>query len=289
MDLLETRELRYFVTVADELHFGRAAQRLMIAQPALSRAIQRIEGRLGVALFTRSSRNVELTAAGRALLDSGRHALRAVELAAQEAQRAGEHEPLRLVLKPGGDANLLSDILAAHAACTDAQQVDILFSGGTDRADYLRDGRADIALLYVPFDDVSGITYETLRVEDRVAVLPMSHRLARRSEIHRADLDGETFPRWVGLPETETGTGPRISDVTELIPLVTIGRMIAVLPRSLITPQPAGLVCIPVCDAEPSRIVIARLTRDSRHSVDHFMQAAVHAVHALAPAKAAQR
>ena len=75
---LETRDLEYFLAVADELHFGRAAVRLSIAQPALSKAIRRIEHRLGVPLFVRSSRHVELTEPGKALQEHGRHALNAV-------------------------------------------------------------------------------------------------------------------------------------------------------------------------------------------------------------------
>src|SRR5580698_7746854 len=111
MTELETRELEYFIAVADELHFGRAAVRLSIAQPALSKAIRRIETRLGVPLFVRSSRHVELTAAGEALQEHGRHALNAVSAAAQSARRAADSQArLRLVLKPGGDAGLLSGI-----------------------------------------------------------------------------------------------------------------------------------------------------------------------------------
>src|ERR1700744_6313190 len=101
---LETRELEYFMAVAEELHFGRAAVRLSIAQPALSKAIQRVESRLGVPLLVRSSRHVSLTPAGDALLHHGRHALNAVSAAAQAARQAADKQArLRLVLKPGGD------------------------------------------------------------------------------------------------------------------------------------------------------------------------------------------
>jgi hypothetical protein len=72
--------------------------------------------------------------------------------------------------RPGGEANLLSGILAAYAARPGALPVDILFSGSTDRTDYLHDGRADAGLLYVPFDDLTGLAAETLQAEDRVAV-----------------------------------------------------------------------------------------------------------------------
>lgn len=89
---LETRELEYFVAVAEELHFGRAATRLAIAQPALSKAVRRLESRLGTTLLHRSSRQVALTPAGEALLTHGRHALNAVGAAAEKARRAGDRQ-----------------------------------------------------------------------------------------------------------------------------------------------------------------------------------------------------
>ncbi|MGW5116653.1 LysR family transcriptional regulator [Streptomyces noursei] len=272
MDLLEIRELRYFVAVAEELHFGRAAARLSIAQPALSKSIQRIESRLRVQLFDRTSRSVALTPAGAALLEHGRHALNAMTIAVQNAQRAAGDEPLRFVIKPGGDANLLSGILAAYAQHPCARQVDILFSGATDRTDHLRDGRADAALLYAPFDDLTGFAAETLHVEDRVAVLPEGHRLAARDSIDPAELDDEVFPRWPGVPDA--GNGPEIADGAALVALVRIGRVVAVVPRSLITPAPPGIVCVPVPNAGPSRIVIARREHDHRNHVTALVTAA---------------
>jgi DNA-binding transcriptional LysR family regulator len=92
MDLPETRELLHFVAVAEELHFGRAAQRLGITQPPLSRTVKRLERRLGTVLFTRTSRHVALTSAGVALLDGARAALQAMTAAAHRAQRAGQPE-----------------------------------------------------------------------------------------------------------------------------------------------------------------------------------------------------
>jgi DNA-binding transcriptional LysR family regulator len=275
MEALELRELRYFVAVAEELHFGRAAQRLRIAQPALSKAVQRIEARLGVRLFSRTSRSVTLTPAGVALLEHGRHALDAMAVAVQSAQRAEKLEDhLRLVIKPGGDAGLLSGILGSYSAHPDARQVDILFSGGTDRSDILRDGRADAGLLYAPFDDLSGLAAETLLVEERVAFLPEWHELAGRQEIRTEDLRGETFPRWAGV-DSEGAGGPELADLAELIPLVRLGRAVAVLPRSLVTPPPAGTRCVPVIDTEPSSLVIARKEHDHRASVAALIDAAV--------------
>lgn len=277
---LETRELEYFVAVAEELHFGRAAVRLSIAQPALSKAIQRIEAHLGVPLLVRSSRHVSLTPAGDALLHHGRHALNAVSAAAQAARQAGDAH-LRLVLKAGGDASLLSGILAAYAERPGARQVDILFGGATDRVEYLRDGRADVALLYAPFDDLTGLAHETLLTEGRVAILPRAHRLANRTKLRLAELQHETLPRWKGVPESwagpESGDGPEVTDVSQMIHMITLGRTIAMLPRSLVDPVPPGLVCVPVADAIPSRLVIAWSQRNERPLVTAFVEAAVSA------------
>ena len=271
---LETRELGYFVAVAEELHFGHAAARLSIAQPALSKAIRRIESRLGVTLLLRSSRNVSLTPAGEALLHHGRHALNAVAAAAESARKAADpRSHLRLVIKPGGDANMLSRILARYARLPDARQVDILFGGNTDRAGYLRDGRADVALLYAPFDDLTGLVHETIHVEGRVAVLPPDHRLAGCTEVRLADLEGETMPRWKDVHDG--GTGPEIGDVPQLVQMVILGRTIAMLPRSFVDPAPAGLVCLPVTDAPASRLVVARSELDRRPLVAAFVEAAV--------------
>ncbi|WP_055564268.1 LysR family transcriptional regulator [Streptomyces atriruber] len=272
---LETRELEYFVALADELHFGRAAVRLSIAQPALSKAIRRIESRLGVPLFIRSSRHVELTPAGEALREHGRHALNAVSAAVRHARRAGEaHDHLRLVLKPGGDAGLLSGILAEYARRPDARRVDILFSGPADRADFLHDGRADVGLLYAPFDDLDGLAHETLHAEDRVAIVPCGHRLAGHASVRMSDLAGEALPRWKGVPGGD-GTGPEVADVTQMLHMITVSRMVGVLPRSLVEPVPQGLACVPVTDAPPSRLVLAWNERDRRPLVAAFVAAAV--------------
>ena len=272
---LETRELEYFIAVADELHFGRAAVRLSIAQPALSKAIQRIESRLGVQLFVRSSRHVQLTPAGTVLREHGRHALNAVDAAVRNARHAADTQArLRLVLKPGGDAGLLSGMLAEYSHQPDARQVDILFSGPADRADFLHDGRADVGLLYAPFDDLEGLAHETLHVEDRVVIVPEGHRLAGRAEARLSDLKGETLPGWEGIPGGD-GTGPRVDDVLQMFHMIEVGRMIAVLPRSLVEPVPAGLVCVPVTDAPPSRLVLAWKEQDRRPLVASFVAAAL--------------
>jgi DNA-binding transcriptional LysR family regulator len=271
---LETREIEFFVAVAEELTFRRAAERLLIAQPALSKAISRLESRLGVRLLDRDSKRVCLTAAGEALLSHGRLALSAVTLAARSAQQAARPDPrLRLVMKPGGDANLLSGILAAYAREPGAREVDVLFGGVSDRIEFLRDGRADIALLYTPLDDLTGLRHATLLTEERVAVLPRGHRLARRRRLRLADLQGETMPRWQGLDEA--GEGPEVADMSQLTHLITLGRAIALLPPSALGPPHPDLIRVPVTDAPPSSLVLAWPGAGSSPAVGAFARCAV--------------
>src|SRR5690242_2904625 len=157
MDDVETRELRYFVTVAEDLHFGRAAQRLGIAQPPLSRAIRQLERRLGVALLERTSRTVALTEAGAVLLREGQAALDAVDAADRRTRRAAAGQPgLVLVAKAGASSELLSKLLDAYAAEPDAIAVELLLCGPGEQERLLRDGRADVALLHRPFDSTAG-------------------------------------------------------------------------------------------------------------------------------------
>lgn len=273
MNDVELRDIRYFVAVAEALHFGRAAEALHIAQPALTKAIQRVEKHLGVELFVRTSRSVALTTAGEVFLEHGRLALSAVVVAVDAARRASAEAPIRLAMKPGGDAGLLSTLLEEYANHPGARQVDIMFHPGAERAALLRDGRADAALIYTPFESTDGLMVTTLHVEDRVAVLPVGHRLAHRGGVTLNQLAGETFPRWSGHHEDSSG-GPVISDVAELMPLVRLGRVVAVLPRSLVGIAAEGTVCVSVSDAPPSAIVLACRMDDARGQLRALMDAA---------------
>lgn len=274
---IETRELEYFVAVAEELHFGRAADRLSIAQPALSKAIRRIELRLGEQLLERTSRHVALTPSGLALRDHGRSALEAVNLAVCSARRAAEVDvPLRLVVKPDGDVDLLPGILDQYATRSKTREVEILFGTIADRGRRLREGRADLAILYVPLDDLTGLGYRPLLTLEPVAVVAREHRLARRAAIAMSDLQGEILPRWQGLDED--GDGPEVADAAQLAHLVGLGRCVAVLPRSAIGSAGPGIVCVPILDAEPTTIVLAWLETSASDSVLEFVDAAVEAV-----------
>ncbi|NJP96963.1 LysR family transcriptional regulator [Nonomuraea sp. FMUSA5-5] len=138
---MDSRELAYFVAVAEERNFTRAADRLGIAQPPLSRTIQRLERRLGVRLLERTSRHVSLTRAGEVLLKEGRKALDGLAAAERLAQRAGR--ALTVVTKPGGDAGLLGPLLDRFAAHPDAVEVEVLICGIGEEQALLRGGTAD--------------------------------------------------------------------------------------------------------------------------------------------------
>ncbi|MBP2324549.1 DNA-binding transcriptional LysR family regulator [Kibdelosporangium banguiense] len=271
MDGLETRELKYFVAIAEELHFGRAAERLGIAQPPLSRAIKQLEQRLGVMLIERTSRHNTLTPAGEVLLHEARKALEAVAAAARRTQRAGHEQPrLVLVMKAASDGGILQDILDTYAAEPDSIPVQLRVCGVGGQAAVLRDGRADVALLHLPWDDISGFDTEELLVEGAVAVLPAWHRLAGRTSLCMADLEGETLPRWPGKP----GTGPEVEDSGQLMQLIAVGQAVAVLPSSAWQHLRRDLVAVPVLDGPITTVLIAWPERSRSRAVAAFVRVA---------------
>jgi len=262
---VETRELRYFVAVAEELHFGRAAQRIGIAQPPLSRAIRRLERRLGVTLFDRTSRTVTLTEPGSVLLREGRAALDAVDAADRRTRRAAlaatGHPGLILVTKAGASGELLAKLLDAYAAEPGAVAVDVLLCGVGEQERLLRDGRADVALLHLPFDSTAGFDVEEMSTERQVVVLPAAHPLTTRTELRTADLvalAGLPMPRWPRRDGSyPDGPGPEARDVTQLYQLIALGRACAVLPESARAHLRDDLVAVPVVDAPTVTTVIA--------------------------------
>jgi DNA-binding transcriptional LysR family regulator len=262
---METRELRYFIAVAEELHFGRAAQRLGIAQPPLSRAIRQLERRLGVALLERTSRTVTLTEAGSVLLREGRAALDAVDAADRRTRRAARtatgEAGLILATKAGASAELLAKLLDAYAAEPGSVTVDVLLCGVAEQEHLLRDGRADVALLHRPFDSVAGLDCEELLTEGQVLILPAGHPLTTRSHLHLADatdLPGLPMPRWPGRDGVyPDGAGPEAGDQVALFQLIALSRASAILPESCRTHLRRDLVAVPVLDAPQVTTVIA--------------------------------
>jgi DNA-binding transcriptional LysR family regulator len=262
---METRELRYFVAVAEELHFGRAAQRLGIAQPPLSRAISQLERRLGVTLLARTSRSVALTEAGSVLLREGRAALDAVDAAGRRTRRAAlatSGDPgLVLVTKAGASSELLAKLLDAYAAEPGAVMVDVVLCGIAEQEQQLRDGRADVALLHLPFDSTAGLDTEELCTEGQVAVLPAGHPLTTRAHLRMAEvaaLPGLPLPRWPGRDGTyPDGPGPQVRDHAQLLQMIALGRASAVIPESARSQLHHDVTAVPVLDAPRVTTVIA--------------------------------
>ena len=262
---METRELRYFVAVAEELHVGRAAQRLGMAQPPLSRAIAKLERRLGAELFIRGPRGVALTAAGQTLLTEGRAALAAVEAAERRTRRTVEATPGRpavvLTAKAGASTELMAKLLDAFAAEPDAVDVEVVLSPPGHQAPMLRDGRADVAILHRPFDDTSGFDVDTLAVEDQVLVLPSGHPVSSKASMTLAEatsIPDLPLPRWPHLDGTyPDGPGPELRDLAQVLQLVRLGRAAIVLPESASINLHGGLTMVPLSDAPRVTTVIA--------------------------------
>ena len=279
---METRELRYFVAVAEELHFGRAAQRLGIAQPPLSRAIQQLERRLGAALLDRADRAVTLTEAGSVLLEEGRAALDAIDAADRRTRRAALAATGRpgvvLVTKAGASSELLAKLLDAYAAEPDAAAVDVLLCGVGEQARLLRDGRADVGLLHRPFDSTAGLDTEELRTEGQVVALPAGHPLTARPHLRMADvaaLPGLPQPRWLGPDGAyPDGPGPQIRDITQLHQLIALGRASAVLPESSRVQLLGGVALVPLLDAPAVTTVIAWPPHSRSRAVAGLVRAA---------------
>ena len=280
MDRLETRELAYFLAVADDLHFGRAAARLGIAQPSLSKTIRQLERRLGVTLFERTSRAVALTEAGRVLRREARVALEAVSAAALRTRRAGTRDPrLILAMKPGGDAGLLPAILAAYERESGVLPVEVVF--GASPARMLREGQADAAILYAPPDELGGLDSETLLTEAPVAVLPVSHPLAQRASLEMADLAGEELHQKPADPGA-------MKSLSELMHLIALGRKVAVLPRVLTRPLRDDLITVPVTDLSPVDLLLAWPAHSTSLSVAALARATVDAIRSSAIARGHQ-
>src|SRR4051794_11524726 len=235
---LDLRKLRYFVAVADELNFGRAAETLMIAQPVLSRQIRAFEAELGVRLFVRDTRGTELTEHGRllyqeaeALLASAAAVRRRVAIAAR-----GESE-FTVGFMPG---LMVTSAVRAFQRTHPDVTIQVMRTSWDDQVRVLHDGRADVSYLRRPFDR-TGLATELLFSEPRVVVLPTDHELATASSVLMADLAGEhllqdpaAVPEWEAIAtEMRRRPGrarPPGRTVEEKLELVAVGNGIAILP-----------------------------------------------------------
>jgi DNA-binding transcriptional LysR family regulator len=197
VDLL--RHLRLFVTVAEELHFSRAADRLGMAQPPLSQAVRRLEKELGAELFDRAHRRIGLTAAGAVLLDEARELLAREERLRVLARRAGDGGlgTLRAGVPPDTTAAVLSALLAGCAERSPGLSVDLREATTEEQMRLLASGGLDVGLVHQPVD-VTGLRLGPEVSVDLGVVLPRTSPLARLSEVALGELSGHDlvlFPR----------------------------------------------------------------------------------------------
>ncbi|WP_017934444.1 LysR substrate-binding domain-containing protein [Nocardioides sp. Iso805N] len=187
---MDLRHLRYFVAVAEERHFGRAAERLHMAQPPLSQSIRQLESELGVTLLQRTTRRVDLTEAGRAYLERARGILGDVEGAADLARRVAAGSVGHLTIGCVGTATYSVLPTLSRRLSDELPGVDFAFRGEMlvpDQLTALHDGAIDVALLRPPVADLS-LAVEPLRNDRLMVAVPADHGLAARAEIRARDL-----------------------------------------------------------------------------------------------------
>jgi DNA-binding transcriptional LysR family regulator len=277
---MELRTLRYFVAVAEELHFGRAAARLHISQPPLSRAIKQLESDVGAVLLHRSATGVMLTPPGAALLDEARVLLEgAYRARVRVAAAAGAASITVGILGDSSDPGA-TRLAAAYRRQHPDVEVRIRETDLTDPTCGLRAGGVDIALTRGPFDQ-TGLTVHELRADPVGAVLRADDPLAHHDRLTLADLADR---RWFQFPEGtdpiwqsfwnggEPRDGPVVRAVQECLQAVLWNGTVGMTPIGHHPPK--ELVVIPLIDMPPSRVVAAWNTADTHPLIPSFVRIA---------------
>ncbi|GAA1986844.1 LysR family transcriptional regulator [Catenulispora subtropica] len=281
-------QLRAFVVLAEELHFGAAAARLGIAQPPLSQQIRRLEDRVGYPLFTRGPRGVALTPAGEALLPAARSTLTTLAEALVAARAVGEGRAgsLRIGFAASLGLTVLPTLLRRFRERFPDVRLQIQETTTAPQLAALRDRSLDVGLLREPGDDDPELAFRTVLTEPFVAVLPAGHLYAGRERVAVADLEDSPFvlpPRHVGprLHDqilglcTDAGFTARIAqhavEWQTVCALVEAGLGVAVAPASIARIRLEGVVFRPL-DADLRTRVAVGWHRD-RHGplVDHLL------------------
>lgn len=247
------------MAVAETLHFGRAAERLHIAQPPLSQQIRRLEDELGVRLFERSNRRVELTEAGRLFLVEARRTLAQAERAARIAVRAHRGELGRLVIgyMASAELSVFPRVLPAFRKRYPDVKLVLHILAPQEQLQRLRVGRLHVGIVRLPLSARAPALVPIWR-EPLVAVLPERHGLARRPTISLRALRAEpfvTFPRqhapgyydWLMAIVRRANVAPKLVQESEklqtIMSLVAMGRGVTLMPQSVTALARRGTVC----------------------------------------------
>ncbi|MGE7386229.1 LysR family transcriptional regulator [Streptomyces sp. NPDC004126] len=277
---MELRTLRYFVAVAEELHFGRAAARLHISQPPLSRAVKRLEADTGALLFTRSPTGVTLTPVGAVLLHEARALLdHADRVRARVSAAAGTATLTVGILGDGTDPGM-SRLAAAYRRTRPGIDIRIRDTDLTDPTCGLRAGLVDVALTRAPFDETA-LTVRALRTDPVGVVLRADDPLARRPRLRLAELSDRrwfrfppgTDPLWQSYWNGGTPReGPVVRAVQECLHAVLWNGTVGLAPLG--HDLPAELAAVPLADMAPSRVVAVCNAGDSNPLIRSFIETA---------------
>lgn len=281
---VDSRLLRSFLAVAEEGSLVRAAERVFVSQPALTKQIRQLENRLGVRLFTRSRTGMALTDAGRELARRAPEVLAAWDDALRAARAAGRRTAR--VLRVGFVASAANEatpgIVAEFARRRPGWRAELRQAAWTNPSAGLADGEVDAALLRLPFPGQAALRVEVLFSEERWVALPSTHRLAGRAEIAFRELWDEPFvaappetgawrDHWLAADERE-GRPVRVGAVTEQpddwLSAIASGYGIALAPESAARfyARP-GVVYRPVTGVSPSRVAVAWAPADDHNPV----------------------
>lgn len=278
---MELRHLRYFVTLAEELHFGRAAERLHIAQPPLSQQIRQLEGELGFELFYRTKRKVQLTEAGQVFLDEVQQIMRQLQQAIQVGRQTSRGEIGQLVVGFVSSAayNILPTILRTFRSCVPGVSIELHELTTDQQLEWLREGRMDVGLLR-PAVEENRFSCETIFQESLIVALPEGHLLGSQSNVCLTSLANEPFilfPRILapGLYDLiislcqQAGFSPKVAQeaiqMQTIVSLVAAEMGVAIVPASLQNLQRIGVVYKTVQEPTP-KVSIAMIWRKNETS-----------------------
>lgn len=288
----EAQEIRTFLVLAEELHYGRTAQRLLLTPSRVSQIIRRLETRIGGQLFTRTSRKVALSPLGVQLRRESGPAFRRVERALQRAHDAagGLCGTVRLgMYTPANGGPHLIDIITAFRERYRNCDVAIIDVGlERDPVDWLRSKTIDVLAMRLPVPDLAVTTGPTLSVEDRVLAVSATHPLATREAIDWEDVadyavsDVETMPRelidCLAPPSTPSGrTLRRVNNAvfSQILTRVALGELVHPTVRSFADHhRHPGVVFVPIRDLPPSRTALGWIGNPPAPVIGAFIQTA---------------
>ena len=270
LDGIELRQMRYFLAVAEELNFTRAAERLHLAQQALSASIRRLEAQLGVALFVRSTRKVELTAAGEVLVDGARAVVAAAADAIERVHQVAEGRSGRITIgfsTAAGGIPIVRQIMRKFAERAPGVDIRTKEHDFSDPSAGLADASVDVAFIFGPLP-VDGLSAVTLVKENRLLAIRPEHPLAFRTAVTTDDLRDLA---WLRVP-TDRGTwsafwfrsegygpvGPVIKTADEWVTAIEAGRGVAfTMPTVMENFTTARITVVPVDGLPPAEVLMA--------------------------------